>query len=761
MIGAAEPSLAGPGGQDVYLEVTLNGAARGLVHFGDRDRQLWASAASLRQLGFVLPAGTPDADPVPLASLAGLAVAYDAAQQRVSLTAPLAMLRLPETTVNVPGIDTQQASSSPGLLLNYDLFATSGAGTGGSLSAFTEWRAFNRWGVLSHTMLSQYASGGDAARRRGTVRLDTQWSRSWPERMLTLRVGDTLSSAVGFSRATRIGGIQLGSNFALQPYLVTTPVPVLLGSAVLPSQLDLYVNGMRQYNGQVPAGPFQLNTLPSISGAGNAQVVLTDAFGRTTLLSFSLYGSQALLKKGLSSWSVELGRVRQNYGLKSNDYVGDPMLSGSWRHGLSDTFTVEAHGEATKGLVNAGAGGAWLLPAQAGVLTGALAHSSGSGRSGSLLNLGYQWNNRRFHVGFNATRTQPGYRDVAALHGSLPARASGSATVGVNTERAGSFTLSYAYLDYPGQPRSRYASAGWFKSLGRSATLSATLNQDLVERRRYSAFLSLSWALDARTSASAGVQRDERSSYVTASARRSAPSDGGWGWNAAVRAGSQQRVASAEADYLGPYGRYALGADVQNGRSRAWGNAAGALVLMDGRPFAARAIHDAFALVSTRGVPDVPVLLENRRIGSTDRYGHLLVTSLNAYQNNQLGIDTMGLPANLRIERVKANATPTDRAGTLVRFELEPVRSALVVLADPAGQPLPLGSRVQVNGQQTGSAIVGYDGETYLDTLADHNQLLVQTPAGRCRARFDHPTAHADGGIPRIGPLVCTPEPTP
>ena len=77
---------------------------------------------------------------------------------------------------------------------------------------------------------------------------------------------------------------------------------------------------------------------------------------------------------------------------------------------------------------------------------------------------------------------------------------------------------------------------------------------------------------------------------------------------------------------------------------------------------------------------------------------------------------------------------------------------------DAAGQPLPLGSRVTVNGQ-AGNAVVGYDGEVYLDTLAEHNRVTVQTPAGSCAAQFDH-HKQSDGGILRIGPLTCKPEAT-
>ena len=768
-ITAGDASLAGPNGQDVYLDVTLNGSAHGIVHFGDRGGQLWASAASLRSLGFVLPAGSPD--PARLQSLSGLQVQYDAQQQRVTLTAPLSLLNLPETRLAVPGIAPHKVTSSPGLLLNYDIYGTRGQGTAASLNAATELRAFNAGGVFSSTALSQQtrADGGDW--QAHSVRLDTSWSTSWPDKLLTLNIGDTLTDALSWTRATRIGGIQLGSNFALQPYQITTPIPVLLGSATLPSQIDLYVNGMRQYNGQVPAGPFQLNTIPNITGAGNAQVVLTDAFGRATTINFSLYGTQQLLRSGLSQWSVELGKVRENYGLTSFDYSHDPIASGTWRHGMSNSFTFETHAEATTGLQTAGIGGYWQ-PGQAGVFSGALAASNNSdrqagmfvglpsgstGATGSQLSLGYNWNNSRFNVGFNATRTYGNYLDVASLYGSAPANGTGTAVVGYNTRDLGSFSLSYVYQQYLGQTASRYASASWFKSLGRSASITVSANQDLVDHSQRSIAVMLNWVLDARTSVSASVQRSNGSNLYTANASSPPPSEGGFGWSAGLRQGDGQNGGQGEVDYLGRYGRVDAGVYDVSGTRYGYAEATGALVFMGGHPFAAQQITNAFALVSTDGVAGVPVTLENRAIGSTDGNGLLLVTPLNAYQNNQLGIDPMQLPADVHIDRVKAIATPSDRAGTLVTFGITPIRAASVILVDATGKPLPLGSLVRVNAQSGEPALVGYDGEVYLDTLAAHNALQASTPAGACRASFDY-HAEAGGGIPQIGPLHCLKE---
>jgi outer membrane usher protein len=383
--------------------------------------------------------------------------------------------------------------------------------------------------------------------------------------------------------------------------------------------------------------------------------------------------------------------------------------------------------------------------------------SGGNGASGSQLSLGYQWNNSRFNAGFNATRTFGNYLDVASLYGGALPTSTGDAVMGYNSSRWGGFSLSYIYQQYQGQDASRFASASWFKSLGRSTSITVSANQDLVNRSQHSIAVVLTWVLDARTSVSASAQRSNGSNVFITNASSPTPSDGGWGWSAGLRQGDGQNGGQGEVDYLGRYGRVDAGVYDVSGTRYGYAEATGALVFMGGHPFAAQQITNAFALVSTDGVAGVPVTLENRAIGSTDGNGLLLVTPLNAYQNNQLGIDPMQLPADVHIDRVKAIATPSDRAGTLVTFGITPIRSASVILVDAAGKPLPLGSLVRVNAQSGEPALVGYDGEVYLDTLAAHNALQASTPAGACRASFDY-HAEAGGGIPQIGPLHCARE---
>lgn len=139
-------------GLDLYLDVTLNGASAGLAHFDYREDQLWASVAVLQQLGFIVPPGITD--PVPLNSFANIKIDYNARMQSVNIVAPLSTLNLNTTVLNSRDKRRTQASSSPGVLLNYNLYGSRAENNSTNLNAFTEVRAFNSRGVLSSTALT-------------------------------------------------------------------------------------------------------------------------------------------------------------------------------------------------------------------------------------------------------------------------------------------------------------------------------------------------------------------------------------------------------------------------------------------------------------------------------------------------------------------------------------------------------------------------------------------------------------------------------
>lgn len=761
------------GSLDLYLDVTLNGASKGLVHFDYRDERLWATAAILQQLGFILPLSLQTShDPIALNSLPELKIDYDARQQSLTLIAPLDMLKLDTTTHSTRTNKRPKASASPGLLVNYNLHATSAQHGAKNLSAYTELRAFNALGVVSSTALTNANTAANDSRhsqwKGQTVRLDTSWSQSFPDKLLTVRAGDILTGALSWTRSTRLGGLQIGTNFNLQPYRSTTPLPSFFGSATLPSKVELFVDGLKHYSGEVPAGPFELDTAPSISGAGTAQLVVTDALGQSKTLTFSLYDTHRLLQPGLSDWSVELGAVRENYGTESFDYGDGLVASATWRRGINDRFTAETHAELTPDLTNAGVGGTWLLGRAGGILFASLAASHSQGQNGMQYSTNYSWNNRRFNIGFNALGTYGSYRDIGSQYGSAPLHRSEQISTGYSLPTLGSFGLSYHQVAQAEKEDTRFARVSWSKSFGRRFSMNLNYNHDFDHSEKSSLSIGASLALARNMSMRSNLQHTAAQDIITADISKSAPSAGGIDWRAQVRhsaaspsddsLNSQAKDSTgalAELSYLGRYGRVQAGISSNDDSYATYASGTGSLVMMGGGMFPARQINSGFAVVSTGGIADVPVLLQNNPIGTTNRRGLLLATPLNAYQENKIAIDPMQLPADLRINKVSQDATPTDRAGVMVTFDITPVRSATLVLVDSNEQPIALGSQVTLlSNEDKPTTVVGFDGEVYLDTLGGHNTLEVTTPdAGTCTVRFEY-TKQGDE-IPLLGPFIC------
>jgi outer membrane usher protein len=132
------------------------------------------------------------------------------------------------------------------------------------------------------------------------------------------------------------------------------------------------------------------------------------------------------------------------------------------------------------------------------------------------------------------------------------------------------------------------------------------------------------------------------------------------------------------------------------------------------------------------------------------------VPDLRSWDVNRLGIDPGDVPVDAQVPYITRTVRPPDRSGIVVKFPIRKTNGALLALVDEAGQPLPAGSTATL--QATGAvATVGYDGEAFIEGLAQKNQVMVQLPkGGRCVVSFDY--APAPGEIPKIGPLTCRKE---
>ncbi|MNV91038.1 hypothetical protein D3C71_1854840 [compost metagenome] len=84
---------------------------------------------------------------------------------------------------------------------------------------------------------------------------------------------------------------------------------------------------------------------------------------------------------------------------------------------------------------------------------------------------------------------------------------------------------------------------------------------------------------------------------------------------------------------------------------------------------------------------------------------------------------------------------------------MEQERVASVILHDPQGLAIPVGSQVRRASRST--AVVGYDGIAWLENLTDVNPLEVILPEGkRCYATLTV-GANPEHKLQTFGPLTC------
>jgi outer membrane usher protein len=750
----------------LVLEVVVNGRPTGRVgEFLERDGAMYARPSDLVELGFVLPQGTAmGADPIPLSALPDFRAHIDEARQMLLVQAGNGALRPTELS---SGSEADLAALSPagiGMVLNYDLAVTyaDGRATGGALA---EVSAFSPYGVLQSSALVNLAP---FAGQRRFVRLDTTFTGTEFSGLRRWRLGDVVTGALPWSRAVRLGGVQIASDFGLRPDLVTYPLPKISGSAAVPSTVNVMVNGIQQLSQTVQPGPFAVRSLPVVTGSGEIAVTMSDPLGRQTLITLPFYASAALLRPGLASYSLEFGSVRENFGQSDDRYAGW-AASLSTRYGLNDELTLEGHGEATDRLQLLG-GGFTMLVGTVGVINIAGAGSIGRGQSsarsgGAMVAVGFERRTANFSIAASGTYATAGYRDIAAEHGAPMPKASFNASLGYQFGWLGSLGIAYSGRisrarpsgPVQGSPDGSYGdteihliTGSYSVPIAGRAAFYATGFKDLNNRTSYGIGVGISFSL-GRTTASAQASWNGGQSSWSANVSRSAQTQNDFGYRAQLSGGAASR-GSLEGEYLGAWGRVSAGADLSSGRLAGRAGARGALVLAGGSLFASDQIHDSFAVVSTGDVAGVPVLYENRPIGNTDARGKLLIPSLLSYRNNRLAIDATRLPPDVEVGQTWMLVRPPDRSGVTVDFNIRRVAAALLTLHDRDGRPIPLGSTVRIAGAT--DQPVGYDGEAYVAGLKPVNRAEITQPDGTtCGVQFDY--APVSGEIPLIGPVRC------
>lgn len=732
------------------------------------DKRLLARASELRALRVQIDPRVVKDDLVALSAISNFGFVYDEPSQTIALTIGDQSLDPYQIELGT-GRRTFGATklhSTPGVIVNYSIYATqtrertAAAGTAGIVGM-----------IAGSAVTTDFNFNSDSHwDGRGIVRLDSGWRLVDAEAVRSYTIGDFASNALPWSNSLRLGGFQIASAFAQRPDIVTTPLPRFAGSAALPSTLDLYVDQQRIFSGEIPSGPFDIQSLPQVSG-GKVRLVTTDLNGRQIEIVRDYYYISSQLRPGLLEYSVDMGFPRLDFGFASFNYDSNFSASGSVRYGLTQATTVEGHVEGTvNGLVNGGVGIVQGLGGH-GALTVSVSGSHYKSHDGARVAVKAEGRIGPLTFFAGTERSLGDYFDLARVaiardrqrHGIAgsndpalaPARATTINRAGLSFGPIlGGASVSFNYNEFQDRNHGqRLANMSLSRPISDRVTAYVSAYSDLDRGRSYGAFAMVNVRIGKSTMLTASTERDHGHTawdMQLEGLTGQRQGDVGWGLsNRAVLDGQDSR--RAYVSYRAPEAVVRARVAQAGSDWLASLELEGSIVAAGGGLFLANRIGDGFIIVKNAG-PGTEVLQGGVRMGKANQTGRILLPDVLPNYPQQIFIDPATMADGWEPDATERVAMSGYRQGTIVDFGTRQSHSAVIVLHDRSGQPIQPGYVAVLESGE--SAVIGYDGEVYLHDLRPNNRLSIDRgPTGLCQTTF----TYVDSGPPqtRIGPLTC------
>lgn len=728
--------------EQLLVTVTINGAPRdGNYLVARRGETFLLQITDLARWRIRVPTGGSiviDGDAyVALSALPGASATFDEPGQRLQLAIPAELFEARSVSASTPY--AQPTEGAFAAFLNYDLSAEYRDGLRGN--AFLEAGVSDDWGLVANTVAIGQGTGGE-----GITRLDSYYLRDDPRGLTRLVIGDTVTDVGDWSRQVRFGGVRWGTEFSLQPGLVTFPTPAFAGRAAIPSNVELLVNDALRFQTEVDQGPFSINQVPLVTGSGDVTLVVRDALGVERRVTSSYYVSSRLLSEGLSAWSLEAGFERRNYGIRSFDYR-NPFAAGSVRHGVTPWLTLEMRAEASGDVRMAGAGAdvIWTPLGEFGL---AGAASQGEDGSGFLYRVQFSRVTPNWNVAISYQQATRNFDQLGIDDDRERITDQFQASAGLSLRRWGNIGIAYTDLRYADGNRAQLASANYSVGIGQRGYANLFAIRSDVEGAGAETTFGVGFTIPFGPRSSAYAQADSRN--ILAEVRATPPTEGGWGYRIAASSGETDRQ-QAEVEWRGDVGEISMEAARFGTDSGVRLLASGGLLLAGGGLHTTRRVEDAVGVVEVPDLPNVRIYQENRLLTRTGRNGRAIIPDLRAYEQNRVAIAPADLPLDTRMPRDTLFVVPRYRGAAIARFPVEKDRPATILLQRPDGKAVDAGTSVRTDSGER--LFVGYGGEVFVPDMRPGMSLIIDLPEGSCRTTIHQPTTTEI--LPRVGPLRC------
>ena len=713
------------GGQMAILRVVLNQEEKGEFFVNvTEDGDFLVRIEDLKKMGFSEIRGRVLAlegeEFASLRSMEGVKIGFDEKKLALELTADPQLLEKKVFTLRYPRQAKVYYPKDMAGFLNYNLAYFARDSFTYDSTVLTDQLGF-RFGDFLFLSDSSYAQrrgeGGQFVRLMSNVTYDRR------EDLKRIVFGDFFASSGELGSTLNMGGISFSKNYNIDPYFIKYPEIGFSGLASLPSELEVYRDGVLIRKERVAPGGFDLRDIPTYVGAGLAEVVLKDPFGREQRIPLPYYFTDTLLKKGLHEYSYNIGFLREDFGVVSNRY-NDFAFLGFHRYGISDSLTTGIGAEASRRVFNLGLSSTFSVPRQLGVINASVAWSDSKGRRdgvGGSVGYLYQGQNLSFNLllrGF--TRD---YSNISIE--TVQDRTKYEATVG-----AGYFSSTLGSLSVGFDATKKYSGldtksllASYSRKITDRSNVIASFKRDL-ENRINEFNISINYYFNYGITASSSYQRTEGNSSERIQVTKNLPLGEGFGGRAAFEANQAEprnfNNYDLQLQYNAKYGQY--GAEfMSTNRAETYSfSAAGGLTFVKDSLNFSRPIRDSFALAKVGDLKGVRVYLNNQEIGRTGNSGKILIPDLGSYYENQISINDKDIPMEYALSEVMKYVSPLLRSGSYIEFGAMKMQGFTGTLKVKVGQEIKpleyIEFKLMVEGKELLSP-TGKGGEVYLENI--------------------------------------------
>lgn len=755
------------GAETIIVNIILNSETKGefFVNFTD-DGDFLIKISDLKTIGFKEPegyitkiAGEPY---LSLRSIKGVEVVFNEKTLSLEITALPELLPKKIIDFEPPRQPNVYYPKDNSAFLNYgfNYFA-------GNSFNFQSFTATSQLGIrVGDYLFLSDSSYTKSSTEEKFVRLMSNVTCDRRKELDRFVFGDLFASSGDLGSTVNLGGLSYSKVYSIDPYFIKNPMLNYSGVISLPSEAEIYLNGIRVRTERLSPGQFDLKNINYYGGARLLEIVIKDPFGKEQRIMYPFYFTDILLKRGLHEYSYNLGFIRDEFGDKSNRY-SDLALSAFHRYGFSDSLNLGFRAEAKKGLYNFGPQIYYLIQ-NAGIITFSLSNSiTKDENKGFAVSLNYLYQDDKFNAQFLIRGFTKDYSVIVSEPSNEKTKYEAGAGVGYGTRDFGTVSFDFSTIKkYLGQDR-QVASVTYSRNLTNKATVFATVRNVKEKESANEIFVGLTYYPGKDMILSARYERNKDTTTETLQAQKNTPVGEGYGFRASLErentsgAGATNTI-NPFVQYNAKYGIYTGEFKVQySDKGKISENyqfsASGGIGFVGNTIGFTRPINDSFGLVKVNELAGIRVYQNNEEIGRTDSSGKVFVPNLGSYYENQVSINDKDIPIDYSLPEVIKYVSPPLRSGSFIKFEatkFQAITGMLKIKINGEVKPVEFYEvRMVVDGKEI-TFPTGKGGEMYIENIKPGKYKASFDYMGKI-CLFDIIIPKTDEMIIDLGGIVC------